>query len=341
MSSEVEGAKGFLRLHEKISVISRRALFCKKEAKLIALTRARGYFYDGSMSAAPRHTLLLTGQHAVFILEDGTRLTAELRVSARARRARLALTPEGALRLTLPPMTRAAAEEVVRNMLPWLEKAWRRHCLRRPLPVLPTQIALPLLAANFAVRHAGTLAEGRRAASLAPCGRLTGAGPLLSGDGSRRLLLLERERELLLYGGGGEDSLPAAAALLRRWGRHAADVLLPPLLRELAAALGLSVDAVRCRDQRTLWGSCRCVRPAGRQGGQPLARISLNWRAVLLPAELARHLCLHELCHIGHRGHSPAYRAALEVCSPDSGKKERALTEAWGALPWWTRHEAR
>ena len=132
-----------------------------------------------------------------------------------------------------------------------------------------------------------------------------------------------------------------AAALLRRWGRHAADVLLPPLLLDLAATLGLAVDAVQCRDQRTLWGSCRCIRPVGRQGGQPLARISLNWRAVLLPAELARHLCLHELCHIGHRGHSPAYRAALEACSPGSGKKERALTEAWGALPWWARHEAR
>ena len=301
----------------------------------------KGYFYDMPMSAASRHTCFITAQHAVFILEDGTRLTAELRVSARARRLRLVLTPEGSLRLTLPPGMTAAAEDILRNMLPWLEKAWKRHCLRRPLPVLPTSIALPLLAANFAVRHAGTLSEGRRAASLAPRGRLTGAGPLLSGDGPRRLLLLERENELLFYGDGGDDFLPAAAALLRRWGRHAADMLLPPLLRGLAATLGLSVDAVRCRDQRTLWGSCRCIRLAGSRGGPPLARISLNWRAVLLPEELARHLCLHELCHIGHRGHSPAYRAALEACSPGSGKKERALTEAWGALPWWARHEAR
>lgn len=293
------------------------------------------------MSAAPRHTLCFTGQHAVFILEDGTRLTASVRVSPRARRLRLVLTPEGALRLTLPPGETANVEDVLRNMLPWLEKAWRRHCLRRPVPVLPTQIFLPLLAANFAVRHAGTLAEGRKAASLAPRGRLTGADPLLLGAGPRRLLLLEREQELLFYGDVGEADLPAAAALLRRWGRHAADVLLPPLLLELAATLGLAVDAVQCRDQRTLWGSCRCIRPAGRQGGQLRARISLNWRAVLLPAELARHLCLHELCHIGRRGHSPAYRAALEACSPGSEKKERALTEAWGALPWWARHEAR
>lgn len=237
---------------------------------------AAGYFYDMPMSAAPRHTFFLQGQQAVFILEDGTRLAAELRVSSRARRLRLALTPEGALRLSLPPGTLAVAEDILRNMLPWLENAWKRHCLRRPLPVLPAHIALPLLPANFAVRHAGTLAEGRKAASLALSGRLIGAGPLLLDAGPRRLLLLERESELLFYGDAGEDSLPAAAALLRRWGRLAADVLLPPLLRELAAALHVSVDSVQCRDQRTLWGSCRCVLPRGRQGGQPRARISLR-----------------------------------------------------------------
>lgn len=164
------------------------------------------------MSATPRHTLYLTGQHAVFILEDGTQLTATVRVSPRARRLRLVLTPEGTLRLTLPPGETANVEGVLRNMLPWLEKAWRRHCLRRPLPVLPGHIALPLLAANFAVRHAGTLAEGRRAASLAPRGRLTRALPLLSGAGPRRLLLLERESELLLYGDGEEVPCP--------WRRH-------------------------------------------------------------------------------------------------------------------------
>ena len=279
--------------------------------------------------------LCIQGQHVVFLLKDGTRLTAGLRLSPRARRVRLTLTPEGELRLSLPPHALATAEEVLRNMLPWLEKAWQRHCLRQPRPELPASVALPLLPANFAVRHAGTFAEGRKAASLATCAR-PGAAPLLHG-GMPRLLLLERGNELLLYGVRSEESLPAAAALLRRWARRAAEMLLPPLLLGLAAELRVPVAAVQCRDQRTLWGSCRC---GTRRDGQPDVRISLNWRAVLLPAELARHLCLHELCHTGHRGHSPAYRAALEACSPDSRKKERALTEAWRALPWWARHAA-
>lgn len=283
--------------------------------------------------------LFLQGQQAVFILKDGTKLTAVPRVSPRARRVRLVLTPAGRLRLTLPPHALATADEILSNMLPWLEKTWQRFRLEQLPPALPPGIALPLLPAKFAVRHAGTTDEGRRAASFAPRGRLTGAAPLFLRDGNRRMLLLEREHELLLYGDLSETGLPAAAMLLRRWARNAADALLPPLLRCLASDMHIPVETVHCRDQRTLWGSCRCVRqtPAGR----PLVRISLNWRAVLLPAELARHLCLHELCHAAHRGHTPAYRAALETCSPDSRTKERALAEAWRALPWWTRHEAR
>lgn len=103
--------------------------------------------------------------------------------------------------------------------------------------------------------------------------------------------------------------------------------------------MGVSVESVRCRDQRTLWGSCRRLPAQPADGDRNRARISLNWRAVLLPAELARHLCLHELCHAAHKGHSPAYRAALEACSPDSRAKERALAEAWRTLPWWARHD--
>lgn len=291
------------------------------------------------MAEQMRPHFLLQGQHAVFILKDGTQLTAGLRLSPRARRARLVLTAGGQLRLTLPSHALPLAETFVSNMLSWLEKTYRRRFPEPQHPALPAAVDIPLLPAKFAVRHAGTADEGRRAASLAPCGRLTGAPPLLLSDGARRPALLEREHELLLYADMTEEGLRAAARLLRRWGRHAADALLPPLLLRLAGDMGVSVESVRCRDQRTLWGCCRRLPAQPADGGRNRARISLNWRAVLLPAELARHLCLHELCHAAHKGHSPAYRAALEACSPGSRAKERALADAWRTLPWWARHD--
>lgn len=68
---------------------------------------------------------------------------------------------------------------------------------------------------------------------------------------------------------------------------------------------------------------------------QPEGRISLNWRAVLLPLPLLEHLCWHELCHLRHMDHSAAYRAELARYSPRWPEQEKALNNAWRTLPWW------
>lgn len=75
--------------------------------------------------------------------------------------------------------------------------------------------------------------------------------------------------------------------------------------------------------------------PANACGDGPAGRISLNWRALLLPLPLLEHLCWHELCHLRHMNHSPAYRAELARYSPDWPECEKALDRAWRSLPWW------
>lgn len=81
--------------------------------------------------------------------------------------------------------------------------------------------------------------------------------------------------------------------------------------------------------------------PSFAQSGSALApahpegRISLNWRALLLPAPLLEHLCWHELCHLRHMDHSPAYREELARFSPQWPAREKALNAAWRSLPWW------
>ena len=73
----------------------------------------------------------------------------------------------------------------------------------------------------------------------------------------------------------------------------------------------------------------------GQMANQPVGRISLNWRAVLLPLPLLEHLCWHELCHLRHMDHSAAYRAELARYSPHWPEQEKALNNAWRTLPWW------
>lgn len=148
---------------------------------------------------------------------------------------------------------------------------------------------------------------------------------LLRHESGKRLLALVRDAELRLYAAAAPED---AALLLRHWCRHQAARLLPPHLRQLALQEGLTVARVSIRDQRRRWGSC-----SARDGGS----ICLNWRAVLLPLPLLDHLCWHELCHLRHMDHSPAYRQTLARVSPDWKLQERRLTAFWRDLPAWAR----
>ena len=80
-----------------------------------------------------------------FTLADGTRLTAAVRISARARRARLSLLPRGGLVLAIPlGMGPEQLKASLPLFVPWLERAQRNQLRALPDPQLPAQILLPL-----------------------------------------------------------------------------------------------------------------------------------------------------------------------------------------------------
>ena len=269
---------------------------------------------------APSSIQLLDDERSVlFILANGSRHVARLIPSARARNLRLRLSPDRGLLLTVPAaMPATALPALLFSFLPWLE----RHLPACPAPaplVVPENLLLPLRGTALRVISAGPLAEGRR--QTPSCTE----SPLLLRSGSKRLLALVRHEELRLYAVAAPED---AALLLRHWCRRQAEKLLPPYLQQLARRGGLTVARVTVRDQRRRWGSC-----SARDGGS----ISLNWRAVLLPLSLLEHLCWHELCHLHHMDHSPAYRQTLARFSPDWKLQERRLTAFWRDLPVWAR----
>ena len=328
------------------------------------------------VSVAPLHDLPATVE---FTLADGTRLTASVRLSPRARRAKLSLTPRGDLVLTIPlTMGPAQLQSSLPLFLPWLERA-RTTLLRRvPAPQLPSSITLPLTGETFAVMPSGDMASGRKAAR---------ATTVQVANGARRLLLVESADQVRLY--GAVDDISLCAQALRQWCRKKAARLLPPYLEQLAAMEGFALAGVSVRDQSGRWGSCARLRrgqppqpeaqrsklPQGNLGrprsleqlttrirnffstpplpathdaapffaqsgsdlapANPEGRISLNWRALLLPAPLLEHLCWHELCHLRQMDHSPAYREELARFSPQWPAHEKALNAAWRGLPWW------
>lgn len=96
--------------------------------------------------------------------------------------------------------------------------------------------------------------------------------------------------------------------------RALAKATLPARLQELAARHGFHYNAVRIKRNKSNWGSC------SRKGN-----INLNLSLVLLPEELRDYVLLHELCHLRHPDHSPAFHALLEEICPGHLALQRAL----------------
>lgn len=85
---------------------------------------------------------------------------------------------------------------------------------------------------------------------------------------------------------------------------------------ELSRQYGLVYHGLRVSSALTRWGSCS-ARNA----------ISLNYRLVLLPAELCDYVILHELAHTVHKNHSKAYWAFLATMVPDYEVRRRRLKQ--------------
>ena len=122
---------------------------------------------------------------------------------------------------------------------------------------------------------------------------------------------------------GGDDA-PARRAALVAWLKRHGRVHLPPWLQRLAADHGFDFRRVAVRGQRTRWASC-----SGR------GTISLNYKLLFLPPPLVDHVMLHELAHTRHLNHSRQFWALLSRLDPDAEQHHRALHRARRWLPQW------
>ena len=74
--------------------------------------------------------------------------------------------------------------------------------------------------------------------------------------------------------------------------------------------------AVLVRDQRRRWGSCSVD-----------GTIRFNWRIAMVPPEFVDYIAVHELCHLRHPNHSPAFWAAVMSVLPTAKELRKRLSE--------------
>jgi predicted metal-dependent hydrolase len=114
---------------------------------------------------------------------------------------------------------------------------------------------------------------------------------------------------------------------VRRWLEAEALRLAEADMRDYCAAAGLDPVPVGLSRAQRRWGSC-----------SDKSRIRINWRLVQAPDHVRRSVVAHEVAHLVHFDHSPAFHSLLarifegEIAAADRWLKEhgRGLYAAFG-----------
>lgn len=73
-----------------------------------------------------------------------------------------------------------------------------------------------------------------------------------------------------------------------------------------ARALGRPFRIITLRDTRSRWGSCTAD-----------GRLMFSWRLIMAPPAVLRYVAAHEVAHLRHMDHSPAFWACVAELMPD------------------------
>lgn len=93
-----------------------------------------------------------------------------------------------------------------------------------------------------------------------------------------------------------------------------ARAVLPGKAAHYGAILGLQPSAIRITETRSRYGSCSSRKV-----------ISFSCFLMLCPEEAIDLVVVHELCHIRHHDHSPAFYALLASVLPDHRERRKLL----------------
>lgn len=124
------------------------------------------------------------------------------------------------------------------------------------------------------------------------------------------------EDDRLLVGG----SVESVGARVQRWLKARAKLVMSAESHDMAEGAGLRVTSVAVGDPRSRWGSCSST-----------GVLRYSWRLILAPAEVRRATVAHEVAHLVHMDHSPAFHAAHAEILGEDPRPARAWLRRHGA----------
>ena len=124
--------------------------------------------------------------------------------------------------------------------------------------------------------------------------------------------------------GGPLESL---SSRLIRWLKAEALRTLDAETRQLCATHNLAITTVGVGDPRARWGSCSSS-----------GAIRYSWRLILAPPDVLKATVAHEVAHLVHLDHSPAFHAEVARLYGHAPTAERRWLKSHGtALHWFGR----
>lgn len=159
--------------------------------------------------------------------------------------------------------------------------------------------------------------------SIQPDCTITVRAPRSVSDSQIRRFLIEKQHWLItkyLEAKQKQGTIPCSdltdtqrAALTRRY-IDAAKEYFPKRVAYFHQFTGGTYSRITIRDQKTRWGSCSSK-----------GTLSFNWRLMLAPPAILDYVVVHELCHLRHMDHSPAFWQAVGEVFPDYASARKWL----------------
>ena len=94
--------------------------------------------------------------------------------------------------------------------------------------------------------------------------------------------------------------------------RETARLVITARVKYFAELYDFSYGRIAVKDQKRCWGSCSTKK-----------NLNFNYKLLFLPPDLLDYIVVHELCHLRHFHHQPAFWTEVEKIIPDY--KERIL----------------
>ncbi len=225
-----------------------------------------------------------------------------VRVSHRAKYVRLRLHTVNKLEIIIPKgFNRKDIPAILYRKRNWLKKALQRLLKQQPTPPSerPTQLVLEAVDEIWELRF-----------------------KVLPATENQPHLNVSENRLLTVY--TPCNDIATQRELIRLWTLKRARSVMLPKLQALSNQLSLPFNRLTIRTQQTRWGSCSSK-----------GNINLNAWLLFLPKASMESVLIHELCHLKHPNHSPAFWNLVAQHDPEFQQIKNDMRHGWKFIPSW------